>query len=166
MNAEPHAFFQMLMRLRWFRRFWYFLERLVPFVRVSLTENGLGSRKGRTLIWGKARRLVLSAVPPLARALQRHYGLKGGCQNCGASCQLLFKCPHWDDRSRLCSVYQDRPNICRLFPITPADIRDRNLVAGKSRQACGYNFAPRQHQNPELVPAPAVTPSTPSFPRD
>jgi hypothetical protein len=66
--------------------------------------------------------------------------MSGGCNRCGSSCKLLFQCPHWDDDSKLCSVYEDRPNICRLFPITPGDLRDRNLVA---KSPCGFTFHKR-----------------------
>lgn len=156
-----------LLRIGIVRRFWHFLERLVPFLRVALSEDGLGSRDGRTLIFGKARRLAISVVPPLARALQKHYGIKGGCNNCGTSCQLLFTCPHWESETRLCSVYEDRPNICRLFPITPADLRDRDIAAARTgKRSCGFSFAPQQQRNPDLVPAPVLKTTGPSFTRD
>ncbi|MBI4403676.1 MAG: YkgJ family cysteine cluster protein [Deltaproteobacteria bacterium] len=136
-----------------FARYWLCIERIPPFLSVAFTGKGFGSWEGRILIWGKIRRLVLSFVPRIAKTLQKKYGLVGGCQNCGSSCQLLFQCPHWDDRSGLCSVYELRPNICRLFPITPADIRDRNLAAAKA--GCGFTFAkkaPTPAHPPHLVP--------------
>ena len=113
-------------------------ERVPPFLSVVFSSDGLGSRKGRTLILGKARRLALSAVPGVANRLQKHYGLVGGCVSCGTSCNLLMRCPHWDSGTRLCTVYEDRPSICRTFPITPADIRDRNLM-NESAQ-CGFTI--------------------------
>lgn len=132
------------------RRFFFLVERTVPFLVISFSSRGLLHPDGRLLIWGKFRRLVLSSVPPLARLLQKHHGLTGGCQSCGASCQLLFQCPHWDNRSHLCSVYEDRPNICRLFPITPADIRDRSLV--NQEVGCGFAFAPHKKPLAALKP--------------
>ena len=142
-----------LLQVRPIRRFWHFIERTIPFLRVAFSDLGLGSREGRILIWGKFRRVVLSSVPPLAKHLQKHYGVKGGCEGCGSSCNLLFQCPHWEEQTGLCSVYEDRPNICRLFPITPADIRDRNLVA-KNLQTCGFSFAPQKGGQPrKLIPA-------------
>lgn len=123
---------------RYLRKWRHVFERTPPFLRVVFSSQGLPSPVGRKLIWGKFRRFIFSVVPPFAVYLQKKYGLSGGCVSCGASCKLLFRCPHWDDRSHLCTVYEDRPNICRLFPITPADIRDRNLVlAGKD---CGFTF--------------------------
>jgi len=132
------------------RRFRYFLERLSIFLRMSfLDRNGLRSARGRTLIWGKVRRAVLSLCPPLARHLQQRFGLAGGCSHCGASCNLLFQCPQWDRKSRLCGIYNDRPNVCRLFPITPADLRERNLVAPIN--PCGYKFkSPRRKANKHM----------------
>ena len=96
---------------------------------------------GPTLLWGKVRRVLLSAIPPLARYLQRHYRLSGSCKNCGASCTIMFDCPFWESESRLCSVYQDRPTLCRLFPITPSDLRDRDLASG--HDSCGFSFSSR-----------------------
>lgn len=127
------------MRKSWvWRRFLVVLRIFPPFLAILFTRQGLFSAEGRQLIWGKVRRTWLSAVPPFARFLQKHYGLSGGCQSCGASCNLLFQCPHWDESTGLCRVYEDRPNICRSFPMTPGDIRDRNLVL--KRKPCGFQF--------------------------
>ena len=127
------------MKITWLRRAYYNFERFPPFFKVCLSKEGFGSSKGRKLIWGKFRRVTLSVFPSLCRALQKHYGLTGGCVSCGASCNLLFKCPHWDNQSRLCTVYEDRPNICRYFPITPGDIQDRDLV--NTDKSCGFKFS-------------------------
>jgi Fe-S-cluster containining protein len=81
---------------------------------------------------------MIGSDPGLASHLKRKHGLTGGCASCGASCNLLFKCPHWDEASRLCSIYEDRPIACRMFPITPADLRDRDLAASGTK--CGYSF--------------------------
>ncbi len=119
------------------RQAWYVAQRTPPFVAAVFSRQGLASRRGRVLIRGKFRRILLGSVPPLARYLRKRYGLKGSCQSCGASCNLLFSCPHWNPVSRLCTVYEDRPNICRLFPITPADLRDRD---GACASPCGFQF--------------------------
>jgi hypothetical protein len=120
------------------RQLWHIYERTVPFFFVVFTKKGLFSRDGRQLIWGKTRRIFISFIPPLAYYLQKKHGISGGCTSCGASCKLLFQCPHWDDKSHLCNVYEDRPNICRFFPITPADIEDRNLILKDT--PCGFDF--------------------------
>ena len=118
---------------------WHVIERTMPFFYVAFfTRRGLVSRDGRQLIWGKARRVFISFFPSWAHALRKKYGMEGGCTSCGASCNLLFRCPHWDSSTHLCTVYEHRPNICKLFPITPADIRDRNIVL--KDKPCGYTF--------------------------
>ena len=110
------------------------------FVGVVVRDPGvIWRRTDRTILWGKVRRMIIGAIPGLASRLQRKHGLAGGCISCGTSCNLLFRCPHWDDESRLCSIYDDRPVTCRLFPITPADLKDRDLAAGG--KPCGYSFA-------------------------
>lgn len=139
MNTNKGPIYSFLMQYRWLRRSIYNLERFPPFFRVCLSREGFGSAKGRQLIWGKFRRVCLSLSPSLCFSLHRKYQLTGGCVSCGASCKLLFQCPHWDESTHLCGVYEDRPNICRLFPITPADIRDRNLVLPD--KPCGFKFS-------------------------
>jgi hypothetical protein len=138
-----------MLRNRTLRRIFVVLATVPPFFAIFFSRDGILSPDGRTLIAGKMRRIFLSLFPAFARHLQKKYGLVGGCQGCGASCNLLFQCPHWDERSRLCSVYEDRPDICRLFPITPADIRDREIVLrGKP---CGFTFTGSPHPVPVYV---------------
>jgi hypothetical protein len=116
------------------------LWRVAPtFISAIFSREGMLTREGRILIRGKFRRLLICSVPPLARHLRAHYGLQGGCNSCGASCNLLFRCPHWDTDSRLCTVYESRPRVCRTFPITLTDLRDRDLVLRHT--ACGFHFA-------------------------
>ena len=110
-----------------------------PFVAAVFSRKGMLSKEGRTLIRGKFRRLLICSVPLLPQYLRAHYKLEGGCNNCGASCNLLFRCPHWDKDSRLCTVYDARPRVCRMFPMTPSDLRDRDLAMRHS--VCGYQFA-------------------------
>jgi len=122
------------------RRIRYAARYLRAFLSVIGTDPGAVLRQpGRTIIRGKIRRAMIGCIPGLASHLRRKHGLTGGCASCGASCNLLFPCPHWDKASRLCSIYEDRPLVCRMFPITPADLRDRGLAA--SDTTCGYSFA-------------------------
>lgn len=115
------------------------LWRVAPlFLAAVLSREGVLTSEGRILICGKFRRLLICSVPGLARRLRAHYRLQGGCNSCGASCNLLFRCPHWDTNSRLCTVYESRPPVCRLFPITPTDLRDRDLVLRHT--VCGFQF--------------------------
>jgi Putative zinc- or iron-chelating domain len=98
--------------------------------------QGLRSRTGRILTWGKIRRSAIVCVPGLGARLQRRHGLAGGCTQCGASCNLLMRCPRWDPGTRLCRIYDSRPPVCRLFPMTPADLRDVALSGAQ----CGHRF--------------------------
>lgn len=124
--------------LRPIRRLLYIARIFEAFFAVAFTRQGLGSAAGRQLIWGKLRRSFITQFPAWARALQKKHGLQGGCISCGASCKLLFQCPHWNESSHLCNIYEDRPNACRFFPMTPSDISDRNLVL--KEKACGFRF--------------------------
>lgn len=97
---------------------------------------GLRSRTGRLLTWGKLRRSAIVCVPGLGERLRRRHGLAGQCTQCGASCNLLMRCPQWDADTRLCRIYESRPPVCRLFPMTPADLRDVELSGAQ----CGHRF--------------------------
>jgi len=120
------------------RRFLVIAKIMQVFFGVLFTKKGLLSKEGRQQFRGKARRSTISLFPPLARHLQKKYGLQGGCTSCGASCNLMFQCPHWDASTHLCGVYEDRPDVCRQFPITPMDISDRTLV--RNDVNCGFTF--------------------------
>jgi hypothetical protein len=125
-----------------------------PFVTAVFSREGMLTREGRILIRGKFRRLLICSMPPLARHLRAHYGLQGGCNSCGASCNLLFRCPHWDTDSRLCTVYESRPLVCRMFPITPTDLRDRDLVLRHT--VCAFHFAAEKKDTRSLLVRPEV----------
>jgi Fe-S-cluster containining protein len=134
-----------------FRRIRYAACYLRAFLSVIVADpEAILREPERTIIRGKLRRAMIGCVPGLPALLRRKHGLTGGCISCGASCNLLFTCPHWDEESRLCSIYEDRPMACRMFPITPADLRDRDLAASGAK--CGYSFdrnGPRQDRSPQ-----------------
>ena len=131
------------------------LWRVAPsFVTAVFSREGMLTREGRILIRGKFRRLLICSMPPLARHLRAHYGLQGGCNSCGASCNLLFRCPHWDTDSHLCTVYESRPLVCRMFPITPTDLRDRDLVLRHT--VCAFHFAAEKKDTRPLLVRPEV----------
>lgn len=125
-------------RNRTLRKLWHIWERALPFFAVAFSSRGIVSKEGRQLIRGKFRRGFLSIFPSVAKRVQKHYGLKGSCTSCGASCNMLFRCPHWDTKTRLCTVYEDRPNICKTFPITPGDLKDR--ATANRHEPCGFTF--------------------------
>ena len=130
------------------RRIRYAVRYLRAFMSTIVVDPEVILRKtGRTIIRGKIRRAMIGCIPGLASQLKWKYGLTGGCISCGASCNLLFKCPHWDEGSRRCSIYEDRPMACRMFPITPADLRDRDLAA--SGTTCGCSFDREDPRRPD-----------------
>ena len=84
---------------------------------------------------GKLRRLVNFSFRRqdviAALALRR-----GECNRCGACCELVFKCPflkRYSDGTSTCGIYENRPNLCRLFPIERRDIEE-------VRGTCTYYF--------------------------
>jgi Putative zinc- or iron-chelating domain len=140
--SRPYA--RALRRIRNMARY------LHAFVRLIIVDPEVIWRKtDRTIFWGKIRRAIIGCIPGLALRLKRKHGLTGGCISCGASCNLLLQCPHWDEESRLCSIYDDRPITCRLFPITPSDLRERDLAS--SDTTCGYSFVPQLPREREIA---------------
>ena len=65
---------------------------------------------------------------------------KSTCRHVGACCELGFGCPAFDAQNRLCKIHPHKPLNCKLFPITEADIRERNLLY--PQKSCGYSFVP------------------------
>lgn len=68
----------------------------------------------------------------------------GTCHQCGACCQLPFKCVFLrtgTDGKSHCSAYRFRPPTCRKFPRTE---RQLELV----RDVCGFSFARVTDANP------------------
>ena len=123
----------------------------MPFAMPTLTATfkytadmlghiALNFHKPNTWIffWGKTRRTFICMIPGLADKLRKKHAITGGCKGCGTSCNLLIQCPSWDPATKLCTIYESRPAICRHFPITPADIKERNLANPDLN--CGFEF--------------------------
>ena len=109
-----------------------FEERLSGRLRSRAVEDArLRARQAQ----GKLRRFV-SANFRQQEAIEALSLRRGDCNRCGACCELLFKCPFLkkqDDGTSLCGIYEDRPNQCRLFPITQRDIEE-------VRGTCSFYF--------------------------
>ena len=92
------------------------------------------------MVWGKIRRAWLIAFRK-RRVEEKLSYRRGDCTRCGACCKILFKCPAYDDSdgNPKCLIYNDRPGVCSLFPMDPADLKERNIVMPERK--CGYWFA-------------------------
>lgn len=101
------------------------------------------------MAWGKVRRFALITIfkKRAAADLARR---RGACTNCGACCKILFKCPAFEETPAggWCTIYNDRPGVCALFPINEKDLRERDVVMPERR--CGYSFAPADAREPDL----------------
>lgn len=60
---------------------------------------------------------------------------QGICLQCGRCCNLVFRCPMLKNKNSftLCRIYNYRPKVCGLFPISEADLKDVDYQ-------CGYSF--------------------------
>ena len=107
-------------------------ERLTAAKRLRAVEEGrFRARQAQ----GKLRRFLRTNLRKQevieALALRR-----GECNRCGACCEILYKCPFLkkeEDGTGTCSIYEDRPNACRYFPIDKRDLRE-------VRGSCSFYF--------------------------
>jgi len=56
---------------------------------------------------------------------------EGTCKRCGTCCG---HCPFYSRKKKKCYVYKLRPDICKVFPLTPEDL--------EKIPHCGYKFKP------------------------
>jgi uncharacterized protein len=78
---------------------------------------------------------------------------QGECNQCGSCCELLFKCPFLvkvEDGSTLCSIYENRPKQCDVFPIDDKCLSevdfDCTYTFGKQQEVVQIESAPSIHQ--------------------
>ena len=82
--------------------------------------------------WAKLRRYYL--VHFRKAYVQKMLSLRRGqCTRCGTCCTFMIRCPHLQGQNQ-CAIYDTRAIQCRMFPISPRDLRGRFSV-------CGYYFA-------------------------
>ncbi len=74
-----------------YRRFLVIAKICRVFFAVLFTKKGLLSKDGRQQFRGKARRSMISLFPPLARRLQKKYGLTGGCTSCSTGMAVIAR---------------------------------------------------------------------------
>lgn len=88
---------------------------------------------------GKVRRFTQAALRQdmVERSLAQR---RGDCVRCGACCELAFECVFLKKNGSrtTCLIHKLRPFNCRMFPITPEDLADRDKVL--PQQPCGYRF--------------------------
>lgn len=107
-------------------------ERLAERLRLRAVED---ARFRARQAQGKLRRFV-SANFRKQEVIESLALRRGDCNRCGACCEILFKCPFLkkhDDGTSTCGIYEDRPNQCRLFPITRRDLQE-------VRGTCSFYF--------------------------
>lgn len=72
---------------------------------------------------------------------------QGECERCGVCCHILFRCPFLGEETPgvfACSIHGKKPENCYIFPISPKDMKDRNIVCPSV--PCGYKFPRNSEQ--------------------
>lgn len=59
------------------------------------------------------REMLVEITPAEAQEKHWGWGLVGWNPDPGGR---YFTCKHWDEQTRLCGVYEDRPKMCRDHP--------------------------------------------------
>ena len=75
---------------------------------------------------GKFRRYYYSSIATSGIAARLALR-EGDCNRCGACCKILFRCPflaepHPGEYS--CRIYGHHFGQCKLYPLTPADLKE------------------------------------------
>ncbi len=89
---------------------------------------------------GKVRRWWLIHFRPgyVKKALARR---RGECTRLGTCCHLGYRCfflKHDENACAMCSIYEKRPQNCRIFPLDERDLRERDFLMPD--HPCGYYF--------------------------
>jgi len=105
------------------------IRRIYVFITPLMKKGSL------VHIIGKLRRFYLYHFRK--DYVQRQLSIRAGrCNQCGACCSLLFRCPMLTEDGRCRSYDHYRWAVCRAFPIDQRDIEDVNAIGGE----CGYCF--------------------------
>ena len=62
--------------------------------------------------------------------------------DCGRCCKLVFQCPFLGgtEDSSYCTIYDNRPKPCQVFPINERDLAEVDYF-------CGYSFPSKTPKN-------------------
>ena len=109
----------------------------------KLCEQGIGKMRRFWLVWFRKAYV--------AQQVERR---QGECNQCGNCCELLFKCPFLiksESGDTLCSIYENRPNNARHFPLT-SGVCQKSISIARTR-SCKSNPIARPHSGtPRLFP--------------
>lgn len=93
------------------------------------------------LFRGKFRRFRLAHTRRGREYIRRMERLRHGeCSRCGACCRLAYRCQflRMEGDVAACRFHNLRPANCRIFPLDPLDLADRDLVSPD--RPCGFSF--------------------------
>jgi Fe-S-cluster containining protein len=70
--------------------------------------------------------MLIPLTPKQARERSERFGGTNGERFVWADRGHHFTCKHWDEESRLCTIYPDRPDMCRGYPYGDRCTYDEN----------------------------------------
>jgi len=85
----------------------------IPHTPASLKR---AVRQGRVLDGDQLLDMLIPLTPKEARERNRQFGGDGDNPFPWSDRGHHFTCRHWDEDTRLCTIYEERPMMCREFP--------------------------------------------------
>lgn len=86
----------------------------VPYTIEQLADADVGDQDKAEALDLAAMLIPLTVEQANDRQNQYVRGSKTGFTDYDEG--FLYKCRHWDEETRLCRIYDDRPPMCRTFP--------------------------------------------------
>jgi Fe-S-cluster containining protein len=87
----------------------------VAFVLSSQGDEMMdGIRPAHTVLDGEKVLDMLTEITPRQARYRR--GKFGVGFPAGGDKQRWYRCRHWNERTRLCGIYEERPQMCRDYP--------------------------------------------------
>lgn len=86
----------------------------VPYTPEQLAAGDVGDQDSAEALDLAAMLIPLTVEAANIRQEQFVRGTKTGFT--GQDDGHLYMCSHWDEETRLCGIYEDRPPMCRTFP--------------------------------------------------
>jgi len=107
------------------------------------------------LLRGKVRRFFLAHTRRGREYIRRMEARRiGECRRCGACCKLVYRCPflRFENGVAVCTIHKVRPANCRIFPVDPRDLADRDKIAPDL--PCGFSFVEERAAAPASAAGP------------
>lgn len=95
------------------------LPHTIRDLKARARQRAIVDSEGDPAEGDKIADMVIPLTPKEARERNRRFG--GDAEFSWSNRGRHFTCRHWDEETRLCGIYDDRPSMCRGFPYERED---------------------------------------------